>query len=102
MPHARVSAEQAYTGECPVCGYTELIDWGPYEPSIPWVDDQLSPIDPEVHLMSCGRCGKLHDRGTEASIERQRAWIQQRHDGGIHHNCDPGECAWAAMGIWEQ
>jgi hypothetical protein len=46
---------------CPRCGYPETVDAGPYEPS--GLDTALGPVDPEVHLMWCGRCGKPFDAG---------------------------------------
>ena len=50
----------AYTTcACPRCGYPETRDDGPYE-SHP-ADVLLGEVDPRVHLMWCGRCGKPFD-----------------------------------------
>jgi DNA-directed RNA polymerase subunit RPC12/RpoP len=54
------AAYEPYTdAECPRCGYTEARDDGPYEPH--WLDRGLPPLDPRVHLMWCGRCGRPFD-----------------------------------------
>jgi hypothetical protein len=87
------------TAPCPRCGYPEAIDNGPYQPS--FADDELGPVDPEVHMMICGRCGKPFDVAPEAAIERRRQWVQSQHDLGRHQCCSSADCESVRLGRWE-
>jgi hypothetical protein len=60
--------------ECPVCGYGEAIDHGPYEPHPS--DEILGPVDPDVHYLTCGRCGKGWDAAPPEAIERYISWLE--------------------------
>lgn len=51
---------EPYHLDCPRCGYPESIDRGPYEPS-PLDEGLWPPLDPRVHCLWCGRCGKPFD-----------------------------------------
>jgi len=55
--------EQVYLYvECPVCGYPGThIDHGPYQPHPLDEIGGLPPVDPRVHYLTCGLCGKGFD-----------------------------------------
>jgi hypothetical protein len=81
---------QTYDAECPRCGYPETRDHGPYEPRPS--DAVLGPVDPDVHMMTCGRCGDVFDVGTPAAHQRRAEWTESQHQLGAHQCCDPASC----------
>ena len=68
QPHPRhpAGSHEPYSCPCPRCGYPETQDHGPYAPD-PFYDMLMDPpYSAEVHLMTCGRCGKPFDAGPDA------------------------------------
>lgn len=91
-----ITYEPYVNAECPRCGYTECRDDGPYEPGPIEAAGILPPVDPSVHLLWCGRCGKPFDAAPPEAHERQRAWTAAQHEAGRHQCCDPAGCPAAA------
>ena len=63
-----------YDTECPVCGNAEgNRDSGPYEVAFPTMTADHGC--PEVHYITCGRCGKGFDAGPPRVAARWQAML---------------------------
>ena len=61
---------------CPRCGYPETVDRGPYEVAFPEMTADHGC--PEVHYLTCGRCGKGFDAGPEEAAAKWQALFDRR------------------------
>jgi len=73
-----VVVTEAIISACPVCGYPDCRDLGPYGYQPEWDNALGGPPDPRVHLLTCGRCGKDFDAATDDYFAEIRQWARAR------------------------